>query len=578
MKLIYIKDNNSSLNLVDSSSINCEEVIFDSVRHSAQNFVDSLSKIEFNGIVISDKFGEDYVGLEICLRIRLSQNILGEKSFCSFFIFSNISAESCFKNQLFAKQNTTASIFMTPGVFSFDNKEVLQILINNDRNFNQLNNDNFTENFLNVIVLKKHPDFGNHSLANIWGAYKLAFITGNGDSIKHNEKQLKIKDDLYFMWLKAFYTSSTSEIKYPRKTISSVSKRILFIDDEEDKGWSELLMKIFESSDFHVVKYSIRFFEDIKEEINKKQVDGLPLWDLILLDLRLEKNEDYGENSNKPASEYSGAKILKDIKGINSGIQVIMFTASDKAWNMRELIDLGADGYYTKESPQSNLKNDFSLKNFAGFEKQVNQCFENEFLKEAFHILKPLQTLLDEETKKNPKNCQLEFIQPGRIKEIHNQILLSKKLIKDYPSELKWGFLNIILTIEQIIKDSYTGDDKKQVVEINLFNKVTCMERINNDIFLCLTPLNNGDQYKLGKYRVPYDEEKFYNTLADRVPFNYRLTCVLYYKYSLPLDSSIFKFYHLYKLRSDSVAHSGSNSVLFKDLKLAILLLNILIK
>jgi DNA-binding NarL/FixJ family response regulator len=30
-----------------------------------------------------------------------------------------------------------------------------------------------------------------------------------------------------------------------------------------------------------------------------------------------------------------------------------MFTASNKAWNMKALLDAGADGYYIKESPEN---------------------------------------------------------------------------------------------------------------------------------------------------------------------------------------------------------------------------------
>ena len=243
---------------------------------------------------------------------------------------------------------------------------------------------------------------------------------------------------------------------------------------------------------------------------------------------------------------------------------------------MKELIDLGADGYYIKESPQVNLNNDFSLKNFEGFEKQVIRCFENSILKKIFHVLKPLKILLNEESKKRPGNCKLQFIQQGRVLEIHDQIMLSEKLIKDYTSELRWGFLNLILIIEQIIKDSYVGNEHKQVVEIDLFNTITCAEKVKNNLVLSLTPV--GKKYTLDKYIVPYEEQRYYSTTADRVPFNYRLTCVLHFKYSLPLDSSIFKFHHLYQLRSDSVAHSGVKSVLFKDMLLVIELLNILIK
>lgn len=60
-------------------------------------------------------------------------------------------------------------------------------------------------------------------------------------------------------------------------------------------------------------------------------------------------------------NEFSGMKILKAIKAANQGIQVIMFTASNKAWNMKALLDAGADGYYIKESPEFAFPNSYSV-------------------------------------------------------------------------------------------------------------------------------------------------------------------------------------------------------------------------
>ena len=44
---------------------------------------------------------------------------------------------------------------------------------------------------------------------------------------------------------------------------------------------------------------------------------NLPKWDLSLLDLRLDEEEDLGDKSNKLAGEYSGAKLLDKIKTKN---------------------------------------------------------------------------------------------------------------------------------------------------------------------------------------------------------------------------------------------------------------------
>ena len=51
-----------------------------------------------------------------------------------------------------------------------------------------------------------------------------------------------------------------------------------------------------------------------------------------------------------------------------------MFTASNKAWNMHELHQAGADGYFVKEHPETAKDPDFSVKNFENFQQTVTQC------------------------------------------------------------------------------------------------------------------------------------------------------------------------------------------------------------
>ena len=75
---------------------------------------------------------------------------------------------------------------------------------------------------------------------------------------------------------------------------------------------------------------------------------------------------------------------MKEIKGVNRGIQTIILTASNKAWNMKYLLDLGADGYYIKESPEIIVTNDFSKESFSNFIDSVKKCTTRQYLKAFF--------------------------------------------------------------------------------------------------------------------------------------------------------------------------------------------------
>jgi CheY-like chemotaxis protein len=387
MKLILIKPVGSNLSIT-SDKVEIETILFDIEKYKGKldEFVASLANLEFEGIIVSDTLDEsiNYLGLELCIRVRLSPEVLADRIYSSVFIYNSKDPQEIYKSQVLHKSNTTASIFFTQGTFSFDDQDTAKFLIENFSNFNLLNANNFQDQFLDVIQIKKNPEFGNHAIANLWGAIRLAEVTGNKNLLeKHFESNSKLRENHSDLYLKLLINqSSFSDVKTANKaSIKASGKNILLIDDEENKGWAVLLAELFQGSNFESVKKSSNFLDDIKAKIKEKTQD-INKWDLILLDLRLLENEDKGDESLKVGSEYSGAKILREIKSENKGIQVIMFTASNKAWNMKELQEIGADGFYIKESPEYSKDLKFSVGNFNNFEKQATICFENVFLKE----------------------------------------------------------------------------------------------------------------------------------------------------------------------------------------------------
>ncbi len=387
MKLIYIKGVNEYPE-IKSESNDLSTILFDIKKYNGniQDFVDQLADVEFDGIIIPTDLdsSSNYLGLEVSLRIRLSKSKLANKSLVSIFILHSQSAVDIFKNQISNNTNTTASVLFTKGVFMFDSAFALKLLIDKKDNYNVLNTENYTSGFLDVIQIKQSPEFGNHSIANIWGAMQLANVTGNStaiDSIVHTNQELKRRrTDLFFMYIAA--QANLTQSSHAKAKINSTSKNILFIDDEADKGWENVLREIFDGASFESVNFGANFIEECEKKALQKKANNIPMWDLVILDLRLDETEDQGINAYKLASEYSGAKLLRRIKKENPGIQVIMFTATNKAWNIQKLTELGSDGFYIKESPEYKFDNKFSMDNYLNFERQVNICFDNDYLKE----------------------------------------------------------------------------------------------------------------------------------------------------------------------------------------------------
>ena len=61
---------------------------------------------------------------------------------------------------------------------------------------------------------------------------------------------------------------------------------------------------------------------------------------------------------------------------------MIVFTASNKVWNLRKLMNIGADGYFVKEAPENANIPGFSEDNFKHFAETVKNAMEKgEYLK-----------------------------------------------------------------------------------------------------------------------------------------------------------------------------------------------------
>jgi CheY-like chemotaxis protein len=218
-----------------------------------------------------------------------------------------------------------------------------------------------------------------HQISNEWGAVRLALNAGYSQS----EIDYNFPPTLYFKYLTKNHqnqglTNSDREaivnsfmnklngLTIPPEKINFSNllknKRLLLIDDNADKGWSKILVKLF-SENVRSISYKIGIL-DKKNNINEE----LSGYDLIFLDLYMPEYQ-----GSIPNIEI-GKKILKKIKADFKQIPVIIFTASNKSWTLHEVLDLGADGMYVKESPEYANDLSFSKGNFTSFTKTVVEC------------------------------------------------------------------------------------------------------------------------------------------------------------------------------------------------------------
>jgi len=131
---------------------------------------------------------------------------------------------------------------------------------------------------------------------------------------------------------------------------------ILLIDDEAENGWKQIIEKVlFNGELIHIA---------IDNDSAKEKLEQT-VYDLIFLDLRFGE-QDHLESDIK---KFGGYKILKEqirnsLYSVNFSTPVLIFTASNKIWNITEMLEAGADDYYIKEHPDTAYDLDFSRKNY----------------------------------------------------------------------------------------------------------------------------------------------------------------------------------------------------------------------
>jgi CheY-like chemotaxis protein len=308
--------------------------------------------------------------------------------------------------------------------------------------------------FLDVIKIIPNATEGRHSLANQWGADVLSRIVVGNET--NNELIKKARLSLYFRYVRAL-SLGTNDIENiiqgvespstptSLKKIDAAGKKILLIDDEADKGWGDVLCKMLPNSEFKTIQEQVPDYEHLSNDAKKEIESGK--YDLIFLDLRM--NGVAEEDTLRP-DDFSGMKILKAIKEQNKGNQVIMFTASNKAWNMKALLDAGADGYYIKESPEYSFPILYSESNAREFCASIEQCLKNGYLRKVYHKIKRIKQLIQE------SNCYGD-----RTDEILGSIEIAYKLLSKSNQQKEYNayaYLQLFLIIEEYAKNPLLFD------------------------------------------------------------------------------------------------------------------------
>lgn len=244
--------------------------------------------------------------------------------------------------------------------------------------------------FLKAFVVRAPSNFSDshHSIANIWGAAMLSHRVTT-DPMPINTATQNFLNSLYFKYIRAQYSIADRDDRTVIEMGAS-GKKFLLIDDEADKGWEFALSHYLSlCSRFETIPERIDSYEGYSDHYKRLIEEGDH--DVVFLDLRLNGPD---EEKDIQPSDFSGMSVLKKIKSINPGTQVIMFTASNKSWNLKALLDAGADGYYVKPSPEFYTEGYIDA-NFQSLSGAIRHCLNRLYLRPLFERLKKLSKVCD---------------------------------------------------------------------------------------------------------------------------------------------------------------------------------------
>lgn len=362
-------------NNVPENTINDTIVFhFDPISHKniddyiSREIIGGISKEKCNVIYIKDNLSSNYLelyGLMVAYHIRLSQELKGIQ-YLPIVILSDMDGYTLNKLSPLARILLTKNIFLVPNT-----KKSIEKF--NKKDIQPLTEEAYEKEFLNLIEVSAPENSTSHSIANKWAIDRWAiFLKVESDKIKTNRK--KISSMLYFKYLVAknsiFDTSFDDLCVYPIN-----SGKILFIDDEWDKGWGDIFEEYFSSNE----KNEFIIYNDNNKDISLKSID------VVILDLRMTEED---HNKDTEIENLTGIKYAQTIKNKNPGIQIIMFTATGSGLILEELYKYGILGYIKKEHPE-----DKSIKTKESFEKLarlLDEGFEKKYLKDVWEMQKSI--------------------------------------------------------------------------------------------------------------------------------------------------------------------------------------------
>ena len=513
-KLLYFYSDENNLENQENFDLETIDLCIINSKDTIVNYSSVYNKIKSLNIdaIIIDKssFVLDMEIFEFATYIRLMKNNIWD---VPIYIYCNFGYKAIIEFLKSDKTNiskTNRFEIINNSLFEKDALEIGKIKF--FQNLEQKKQESLNWNdFIKTINVEK-PETSNHTISNEWAIYRWAHAIGANDSdIEKIEN--KVENNIYFKYLQAIYPiTEIQEIREEQLKVENLQdSKILYIDDEADKGWYEVMCTII--ADINKVKDFDYLGNELKNKTQNEIID-LSIKkikeyeaEILILDFRLHKND-----FDCSIKEVTGYKLLQAIKEINPGIQVIIFSATNKVWNLQALQNAGADGFIIKESPENSVDSNFTQEVIISFIQELDKANKRIFLIKFYENYEPLkkEMILRKNYKKHLHPLPKEFVD-----ESLKWLLTSYNLLNKETSETNFtatylflfsileNLATRIIDIENPLKhDSmYLFEFRKDHNKLKLFNQEKSGFYVKSDLNL-----------ELSSMRIPWSQ-KIFNTV-----------------------------------------------------------------
>lgn len=333
-----------------------------------ENIAEGIPELLFIPTIFDYRNAVSYQGVEFALRWYFYEISLKQITAFRIVLLGTEDKASFFQNCIYS------NFLKCPNVEYLQNSfEDIEDYLNNYKSKELAQKEAFQK--IQRIGIKAPTSYkSHHSIANEWAIFRWAEALKIEITDKKNLEKIdaNIQGELYYNYLKIIYPLAENN-KYVNKSHLN-SGTILLVDDEVEKGWHTVFETICKNTTFNSFGKDFKNWtqkEIIEESFNKaKDVD------VVILDLRLHD----GDFESTSPEQLTGFKILEKIKNFNKGIQVIVFSATNKIWNLQALQKAGADGFIIKESPENSIDSNFTYKSIDNIFTTIENSLEYSFL------------------------------------------------------------------------------------------------------------------------------------------------------------------------------------------------------